>query len=806
MSDPRLHHWFESTTGVVSIMSHNGSAERPWQLGTTTAFRRAYRAGYRWFQVDALPIKDDLVSCHALFGRKIGYRSKDRAEVADLLPDVPTLYELLTDDAMPGALWNIEMKSATGLPALLALLERLQSQGWDLRRIMVSSPPRPKVVKAVAARFPDVAVAAPVVHGGVFGVRFLGARRATTVNGPYDCQQCFHLFVRSGPSTDRRPPRQAWTIGNRRTLDRVLRAGAFPIVTAHALTIRCEMEGPGRAPLPVSNPQDRHDEVAAQLFPGPRALALGGGGWRGAFGGIGAVMYFAHRGMLAGIDDIVGISGGAFTVAALSQGQEPEAATSEPATSRGAVDGEQGDEPEVAALRRLLEVLDSAGHKTRSILGLVAASVVGLVALVVLALLNLWRGGGRVSMLWVFPVLFLSSLLLRLIAATRWRWILNGVFGSAVMGSAVTNSAVTSSAVTGSGPASARSASAGSASSGSASSGSAASATPGGRSRRRYAIGATGLADGRLYSFTSDPAHDVPRWRADRTLATPLAGHKLAHVVGWATALPGLGEIGLSRVWLPTCDHGLSGPAAAAHHDRRTCDEVHDRLVDGGVSGIFGRGLIRPVERRPGAAPIDVVVVDAGRRLPAEAASLGCRLTRFAQRASALVLLSRWLMVSLDVAYRNELRVVRDANVIDGHRYRLVRLAEEEDLFDPVTGTVPDASRISLRRRDDLNRLYVLRDQVHQFSLMRVSDANTNRTIAAAVAACALEFEHEPDIPRMLASIGHRLGRGDQLANVWDDVRVPLLGQPVELGPPQVRCPEPVDHRPAAFEMVFNGM
>lgn len=764
------HQWFSSTAGV-SVTSHNGSAIRPRQLGTRTAFVRAYRAGYRWFQVDATPIKDDLVSHHAIFGRtrRLAGRSKD--ELAHSLPDVPCLYDLLTDPELPRANWNIEMKSRTGLPALLRLLTRLGDEGWDLSRILVSSPMRPSVLEAVVARFPQVAVAAPVIHGGTFGIRFLGPSRARAGRGrPYDCQQVYHPFVRARRRWGRaeRPLVQAWTVGNRRVLDRVLRAGAHPIVDSQVLMIRRSL---GQAALPVTTSEDLVREVAAQLYQAPDALALGGGGWRGAFGGIGAVMYFTHRGMYRAIHDVVGISGGSFAVAALAR-QPSRADRTHHGPGHGAAGDRAMESPEadddghVGALRQLLEALEGAGSQTRSILGIVAAALVVLATVGGLVTVGVVRNSANaVWVLALLSALVAGSFLVRAAATMRWKWILRGVYGTHTMAPTPPDDEP-------------------------------------GRPGRRFAIGATGLSDGYLYSFTSSPDDDVPRWRQDPRLATPLGGHRLADVVARATSLPGIGQLGVGRVWLPTCDHG--------HHtrrDRHRCDSIPDRLVDGGVSGIFGRGLIQARYRQAEGTgePTEVVVVDAGRRLPPETRSLSARLARLGQRSSALILLSRWLQVAMDVAYREELKYVRDGNVVDGHRFRLVRLAEEEDPFDPLTGTVKNASMASVRRRDDLNRLYVLRDQVHQFSLMRVNRVNANRTIVVAVAACALEFEHEPDIGSMLAAIGERLGRGRALAEVWHGVRVPLLGEPAQLGPPEVRGPEAVDHRPAAFEVSIGG-
>ncbi len=751
-----MHQWFASMAGV-SITSHNGSAVRPRQLGTRIAFVRAYRAGYRWFQVDATPIKGDLASHHAIFGRSWRFTRWTKQDLARTRPDTSCLYDLLTDPELPRANWNIEMKSKAGLPALLSLLSRLGEEGWDLSRILVSSPMRPSVLEAVAARFPQVGVAAPVIHGGTFGVRLLGPSRARTSRGPYDCQQVYHPFVRARRRLGRaeRPLVQAWTVSNRRVLDRVLRAGAHPIVDSQVLMIRRSL---GQAPLPVTTPDDLRREVAAQLYQAPDALALGGGGWRGAFGGIGAVMYFTHRQMYRAIHDVVGISGGSFAVAALAR---------QPSRARLATgENEPDDDSHVWALRQLLEALEGAGSKTRSILGIVATGLVALAA--VAGVVTASAVNDDTKSVWVLALLaalVVGSFLVRAAATMRWKWILRGVYGTHTM----------------------------------------APTPPGdepGRPGRRFAIGATGLSDGYLYSFTSSPGEDVPRWRQDPGLATPLGGHRLADVVARATSLPGIGQLGVGRIWLPTCDHERH-----TRRDRHRCDSIPDRLVDGGVSGIFGRGLIQARYRRSGGStgPTEVVVVDAGRRLPPETRALGARLARLGQRSSALILLSRWLQVAMDVAYREELKYVRDGNVVDGHRFRLVRLAEEEDPFDPLTGTVKNASVTTVRRRDDLNRLYVLRDQVHQFSLMRVNRVNANRTIAVAVAACALEFEHEPDISSILAAVGEQLGRGRALAAVWHGVRVPLLGEPSQLGPPEVRRPQALDHRPAAFEVAIGG-
>jgi hypothetical protein len=290
---------------------------------------------------------------------------------------------------------------------------------------------------------------------------------------------------------------------------------------------------------------------------------------------------------------------------------------------------------------------------------------------------------------------------------------------------------------------------------------------------RRYAIGTTGLSDGQLYSFSSDQAGDVERWRQDPSMAIPLEALSLATIVVRATSLPGLGQLGFESLYMPSCDH-----PGSAHGD--SCERVPDRLVDGGISGIFGRGLVRPRAEQPQIDRPAFVVVDAGRKLNRNnGSSSRHRLSRLLERLLGLVLLSRWLVVALDVAYRSELQQVRDGSIEDGYEFRLVRLAEEEEL--------PLGDHLTTARAELLNRLYALRDKAHELSLLGVSRKSANRAMTVAVAACALEFEPEPDIAALLHRIGQRLGRGAELADAWNGVYAPLLGEPTQLGPPEVR-------------------
>ena len=736
--------WFRSTTGLV-VMSHNGAPTGHGQLGTLGAFHNAQRKGYRWFQVDALPIQDDLISLHAIFGSKRGLLKKDREAVRPLLGDVPTLAELITDPELIGSYWNIEMKSKKGLSSLLQLLEDLAGRGIDLRTIMVSSPVRPSVLRAVAATFPPVALAAPVIHGGVFGVRFLGRRRAQIEGRPFDCHQVYHRFIRSRRAADSGPLRQAWTIGKSGTLDRILGTTAQPIVDSKRLGIRPGFDEAPRADAEgmPSGTVRAHTVKATPRAPltdtrQVDAVAIGGGGWRGAFGGIGAVMYLADAPeRWRHIKDVVGISGGSFAVAALSRG--PDVADD------STFDDKPADELPADAMRQLLGALQTASRRTAAFVSVGAAVGVAVAAAIGWLLVRSWNNHGT----WMLPItaaiVLFASLLVRLLASLRWTAIVKAVFGKAKMR---TSSAVTAE----------------------------------GNRARRYSIGATGLNDGRLYSFTSDPIGDTQRWIANPELPTPLGDASLAFAVVRATSLPGLGQLGTAKLPLP-------GGRSAPNAPRSATDWVPDRLVDGGLFGIFGRVLVHVIsaEQQPAGPPL-VLVVDAGRRLPINNnETFKDHLTGVGERLSVVLLLARWLKVALEVAYRDELKRVRDNQISDNYRYRLVRLAEEED--QPGV----DAGVFSPSRFQSLNRLYVLRDQVHSFSLTKATRASANRAVTVAIAACALEFEHEPDISALLARIGTRLGRSDELKDVWESVRVPLLGEPCKLTPEQVGGTEPTD-------------
>ena len=145
------------------------------------------------------------------------------------------------------------------------------------------------------------------------------------------------------------------------------------------------------------------------------------------------------------------------------------------------------------------------------------------------------------------------------------------------------------------------------------------------RSSRRHTICASGLASGLPYYFTI--GGDRP---FEPTYGTAISsGYSVADAATASMALPGLGRI------------------RAPQSLRR---EV---LVDGGVSGGFGEQVANTIERRPEdtwRSDGDWFAVDAVRHMRSNA-----RVGQLVQSVSMISLLSRWLKVSLEATYVNDL-------------------------------------------------------------------------------------------------------------------------------------------------------
>lgn len=744
MPEHAVHPWFESTTNTT-LTSHNGWYKRKkGQAGSLEAFRQAYAQGYRWMQIDAVPIKGDLISGHVMFGFKAAQRNKTFEEVRQTRPHVVRISTVLNDDKLKDVYWNIEIKSKVGRQHLLDLLGDLKANDRDLSTIMVSSPVRPSILREVATQYPEVALAAPLWHGGVLGVRFFGARRALVNGKPYNCQQCWYRLFgrhRSPAAKGDRPLRQLWTIGKRKHLHFKSQTAAHMIVDSESVALPYRDTGRIKCD-PAKNKK-------------PTLLALGGGGFRGAFGGIGTILYFDHRKLWADISQVVGISGGAFAVAALSA--QPD------------------DDHPVEAMTALFGRLERASRMVSRIVVVGVILAVPIIWLIVWGLTKVWHVGWWAVLLVVAASLLSIAFLVRSFITTYWKVTLWRLYESQTMRQ---------------------------------------QAAP----LKRYRIGATGMSDGNLYSYSSDLACDREPWEKDMAgsrdrwdrnhdLAVPVplkrdkAGNhcprKLSDAVLRASSLPGIGQWGHRTICLS--DH-------ASEREHTDDCQVPDRLIDGGISGMFGRGLIAfttaPDASQPATdfQPADeqlLVIVDAGRALQVRGGrTYRDRVLTRVEGVSTIVLLARWLAIAMDVAYRGELNRVGDGKFEDGYETRLVRLAEEEHKKHTDVATLDDVRQL------ELNRLTMLRDLVHSMSLLKASRGWANRAVTVAVAACALEFDEEQYLEQILHDIGSRLTTevhsrrksvGD-LSDVWK--KVPVLGKPVRV----TKIDAPVAEQPVVLQ------
>jgi hypothetical protein len=190
-----------------------------------------------------------------------------------------------------------------------------------------------------------------------------------------------------------------------------------------------------------------------------------------------------------------------------------------------------------------------------------------------------------------------------------------------------------------------------------------------------------------------------------------------------------------------------------------------------------------------------LVIVDAGRALVVRNdRGIKSRLLNLLESISSLAMLARWFKIALDVAYRSELKLLADNQEVDGYKCRLIRIAEEE-----AKSPSPNEVR-NVQRQLELNRLSMLRDRVHGFSILKCSPTWAIRATALGAAACAVEFAgSETDvIATILDEIGGVMvqrgdygGRAADLADVW--TKVAVLGWPRVEDIAPAPAPDPVE-------------
>ncbi|RMH69523.1 MAG: glycerophosphodiester phosphodiesterase [Actinomyces sp.] len=153
----------------LRLISHAGATGAGDPPGTLSAYRRALAHGFRWIQVDLVPVAGgELLSMHAVTGRRRRLERLDREELRRRAPDHPTLTELL--EALPDALVNLEIKSRRAEPALVAVLDRLVAAGRG-DRVLVSAPFHRGLLRRIRRRYAGrIATCASLLEGALIGV------------------------------------------------------------------------------------------------------------------------------------------------------------------------------------------------------------------------------------------------------------------------------------------------------------------------------------------------------------------------------------------------------------------------------------------------------------------------------------------------------------------------------------------------------------------------------------------------------------------------------------------------------------
>jgi hypothetical protein len=189
-----------------------------------------------------------------------------------------------------------------------------------------------------------------------------------------------------------------------------------------------------------------------------------------------------------------------------------------------------------------------------------------------------------------------------------------------------------------------------------------------------------------------------------------------------------------------------------------------ERLIDGGVVGIFGRQWFE--QTMLGTSPGDdkrTLAIDTGRKHRTGG--------RWAERVMGFLtigMLSRWVQIALDASFRKEIeratRAEDAAPAGTAPMMNLVRVAETD---------AGDHHEILALRDEVLRRLEHGRCIVRRFGLTGLSRRNCLTTIVVAVVACAVDLESRPtlaEVAERLRQVGDELDLGDELVTIWNEL------------------------------------
>ncbi|MFN3255812.1 MAG: hypothetical protein ACE37B_08950 [Ilumatobacter sp.] len=270
--------------------------------------------------------------------------------------------------------------------------------------------------------------------------------------------------------------------------------------------------------------------------------------------------------------------------------------------------------------------------------------------------------------------------------------------------------------------------------------------------KRRHIMCASGLSSGVPYYFVVggetpfEPAYG----------AALSSGYRISDAVAASTALPGLGQV------------------------RAPGEFRRELLVDGGVSGGFGEQVATTqIRRRPSDTwrnDGDWFAVDAVRHLQSDS-----RLGQLARSLSTTLLISRWLKVSLEATYVNDL--------IDLGPGRYARVWSPNELpasRPPSTAVFRDGSAASDAAGDDRlasperARLGELQQDVSVMGLFSLNERTVDLGIVVGFVS-TLEVRRGLTVARVtegLDWLDQRLSTGGRLREIWEGPGTSRLGTP----------------------------
>ncbi|WP_425508569.1 glycerophosphodiester phosphodiesterase family protein [Streptomyces genisteinicus] len=249
----RISHPYLDHPATLAFAHRGGAADG--LENTAAAFRRAADAGYRYFETDVHTTRDGrLVAFHdATLDRvtdsggriaALPWSEVRRARVAGREP-LPLFEELLEE--FPDARWNVDVKAASALEPLIALIGR--TGAWD--RVCVGSFSERRVARAARLAGPRLATSLGV--RGVLGLRLSSLGVPAPLRGGAVCVQVpekeygvrvvDRRFVRA--AHDRGLQVHVWTVNDAEGMERLLDLGVDGIMTDHLETLRTVLTGRG---------------------------------------------------------------------------------------------------------------------------------------------------------------------------------------------------------------------------------------------------------------------------------------------------------------------------------------------------------------------------------------------------------------------------------------------------------------------------------------------------------------------------------------------------------------------------------